>query len=78
MTSKIPWRFTTGHHVDLETPLDPRKFGLDYDIYAGLRTLGYITVLTKADLVLMTTTEDKRVERVELFHKLQLNGGFLK
>ena len=50
--------------MDLETPLDPRKFGLDYDIYAGLRTLGYITVLTKADLVLMTTTEDARVEMV--------------
>ena len=61
---KSPWRFITGHHVDLETSLDPRKFGLDYDIYAGLRTLGYSTVLTKADLVLMTTTEDARVEMV--------------
>lgn len=63
MNSKIPWRFITG---------SGRKYGLDYDIYAGMRTLGYITVLTKADLVLMTTTEDGRVKSgfVGIFHKL--------
>ena len=36
-----------------------RKFGIDYDIFAGLKTPGFIKVLTKADLVLMTTTEDR-------------------
>lgn len=34
------------------------KFGIDYDIFAGLKTVGFIKVLTHTDLVLMTTTED--------------------
>lgn len=34
------------------------KFNIDYDIFAGLETPGFIKILTKAELVLMTTTED--------------------
>ena len=37
------------------------KFNIDYDIFAGLETPGFIKILTKAELVLMTTTEERTV-----------------
>ena len=43
------------------TTNQPRKFGIDYDIFAGLKTVGFIKVLTHADLVLMTTTEERNL-----------------
>eukprot|EP00435_Cladocopium_sp_Y103_P020692 s2585_g5.t1 len=39
-----------------------QKFDVDYDIFAGLKTPGFIKVLTKADLVLMTTTEEIEID----------------
>jgi hypothetical protein len=42
-------------------PKKHRKFNIDYDIFAGLETPGFIKILTKAELVLMTTTEERTV-----------------
>ncbi|CAK9029219.1 unnamed protein product, partial [Durusdinium trenchii] len=50
-------------------------YGIELDIFSGLETFGYLPILKKADLVMMTTTEDLQdPASLELMERYEKDG----